>query len=92
MPTNVQAAPLNLLSRFLPLGTDENVSCRLMSVSCFHVLPAGGMKPKAIAVVLENLHSEHVNRRAVQNAVQAQTGGERAFDATDVYDEVCGQV
>ena len=48
--------------------------------------------PKAIVVVLENLHSEHVNRRAVQNAVQAQTGGGRAFDATDVYDEVCGQV
>eukprot|EP00904_Undaria_pinnatifida_P011765 jgi/Undpi1/7719/HiC_scaffold_23.g10192.m1 len=51
-------------------------------------LTAEGMKPKAIAVVLEKLHSEHVNRRAVQNAVQAQTGGERAFDATDVYDEV----
>ena len=92
MPTNVQAAPINLLSPFLPLGIDEDVSCRLMSLPCFHVLPAGGIKPKAIAVVLENLHSEHVNRRAVQNAVQAQTGGERALYATDVYDEVCGQV
>ena len=50
------------------------------------------MKPKAIAVVLEKLHSEHVNLRAVQNAVQAHRGGERAFDATDVYDEECGQV
>ena len=63
-----------------------------MSLLCFHVLPAGGMKPKAIAVVLEKLHSEHVNLRAVQNAVQAHRGGERAFDATDVYDEECGQV
>ena len=92
MPTNVQAAPINLLSRFLPLGIDENVSCCLMSLSCFHVLPAGGMKPKAIVVVLENLHSKHVNRRAVQNAVQAQTEGERTFHAINVYDEVCGQV
>ena len=50
------------------------------------------MTPNAIAVVLENLHNEHVNRRAIQNAVQAQTGGEQAFYATDVYDEVCGQV
>ena len=91
MPTNVQAVPINLLSRFLPLGIDENVSCCLMSLSCFHVLPAGGMKSKAIVVVLENLHSEHVNRRDVQNAVQVQTGGEQTFDATDVY-EVCGQV
>ena len=92
MSTNIQAAPLNLLSRFLPLGIDENDSCRLMSLSCFHGFPAWGMKPKAIAVVPENLHSEHVNRRAVQNEVQAITGGERAFDATDVYDEICGQV
>ena len=92
MPTNIQAAPINLLSRVFPLGIDENVSCCLMSLSCFHVLPAGGMKPKAIVVVLENLHSEHVNRRDVQNAVQPQTGGERTFDATNVHDEVCGQV
>ena len=37
-------------------------------------------------------NSEHVNRGAVQNVVQGQTGGERASDSTDVYDEVCGQV
>ena len=48
------------------------------------------MKPKAITTVLEALHPDsNINRRAVQNASAAQTGAERALDATDAFEQVC---
>ena len=91
-PTAPQYLSFNYWSQRVTLGGSHHVLAlyRAPVWFCFYH-PAQGIKPTAMATVLEAFaHTADKPPRGPKRGC-AQTGGERLFDATDVYEEISSQ-